>query len=1165
MKMRMILAILFCLCTLAFAESREMRIGDSQYFNNPTTGKMTKVTLVGVQNGVAILKKENVENPVESINYYYLAPTAPTVAPISLQPYPETVYDTKIKIRGIGEPGQGIVVWKADADKVFDTAVKMLSANVVYDGSSFSVELPLDMGDNTYFLSYEEGVVGNRAEVNVKRIDPPADLLTVGLDPIGSSNLRKTNMIVANAKHGSIIGYESVLGARTVKTTQHVEQDGNVMFSANNTLVESSERSFDISLFDYKDDLVANRFIVVPVSEATPECLMTYDSPNFTPTHSLTGSFKAPEGVRFVWSRVLDYRGFEYSRSYFDLEKMEEGNFSIHYDNLKNLKFKVYDKSFGLIQENDLLLPDEQIKSGDQFYLEIGVTNIAGNRSNTYLLNLFEAEFEKIVDISLMDAVPTEDIYNYPVLVKLDRQNFAFNKSLESGDDISFVDMGGQKLNVEKERFSRDEHKGEFWVQIPVVQANSTRIRLKVRWGNPLAEPYDGASVWKESFKGVYHFNEEARGPYVIPNKDYYQNVVYTTCNLVIGERSVLNGSFQSNGTEELSVEPLPIPGTQNVAVQSGSKISLAPGSYGDFTVGTNSTVSMTAGTYHFKSITMDYDSKIIANVDGGVIAIKASGDMQLRDRAKLEFSGKNDPSAVRFDVMGNSINIGYDVKWNAILTAPNASVRLWDRVIWNGALYANSLNIGMDVVVNASVSQGVYSYTPNVVKLFPPKSIKGFALYAKKNLFVDGQSRVIGSMGSEQGIVIAEGSSVEGDMLAWNNIELRSQSSLTGTTVVGGQVITGYNVTWSGNAVPLPKQNAMEIGDIYTQIGTRRAAVPQGGNAVIEPGVYESLVVGGNGTAVLQDGIYYFGSVSVGNGAKVEIDGNATSTEMIVSNQLTAEHNVRFNAANKNLIVKVAGTSRVQFGNDGVFNGVFILPNADFSMGDRSSMKGTLWAQNISFAHQVSFVNESLDYADDLDIAETPYSSDWIIDATSYKNNGSAKMGFAEDSYIANAEYWGVDGGALLKQDSYFKNGVGTISAWVYFDGAEGNCFASSNDAVPNWSLKRTLEGNLIFKAGSTSSYFPVPEQSWVFLTLVVQKTEISVYVNGEFVKKMATPVLGDVMTPWFGVVGNGLFKIDELRYSDVALSRDWIRMDYVTQKMDKTEEGVGEYALVF
>lgn len=96
MNMRIILTMLCCLCMFAFAETREMRIGDSQYFKSQESGKMVKVTLIGVENGVAILKKENVENIVESIDYFYFAPTNSTVAPISLQPYPKIVYDSNI-------------------------------------------------------------------------------------------------------------------------------------------------------------------------------------------------------------------------------------------------------------------------------------------------------------------------------------------------------------------------------------------------------------------------------------------------------------------------------------------------------------------------------------------------------------------------------------------------------------------------------------------------------------------------------------------------------------------------------------------------------------------------------------------------------------------------------------------------------------------------------------------------------------------------------------------------------------------------------------------------------------------------------------------------------------------------------------------------------------
>ena len=1056
------------------------------------------------------------------------------------------------------------MVWKAGPDKLFDNSTKV-TANVLYNGPNFSVELPLYMGDNTYFFAYEDDVVGNRAEINISRVNPPPDMLNLDLDPIGSNDIRKTNILIFDAKPGDIVGYESILGVRTVMSTQSVEKEGNIVFSASNTLIDGSERAFDVSLLNYKGEMAASKYFIIPTSESTPQCQMTYDSPNFTPTHFLKGTFKDHEGVRFVWIRILDYRGYEYGRSYFDLEKMKEGNFSIHYDNLKNLSFKVYDKGFGLLRESSLFLPDQQIKDGQEYFLEVGVTDVAGNRSNTFLFNLFETEYEKIIDVSLDGAAPTEDINDYPVLVQLNRENFIFTKTLENGDDIVFFDIDGQKLAAEKERFSREDRVAEFWVKVPIVRANSNRIRLKICWGNPLAEAYDGSLVWKKSFKGVYHFNEEFRGPYVIPNRGFYKNVVYTTGNLIVGERVVLNGPYQSNGNENLVVEPMPVPGLQDVVVHAGGKIVLAPGGYGNLIVESNSVLNLSAGTYHFKHVNVGYDSKMVADVDAGLVAIKVAGDMILSDRSSVLFAGKIDPSAVRFDVVGNEVQVGYDAKINGILTAPNANVNVFDRVVWNGALYVNNLKLGMDAEMNLSAPQELYAYVPNAAKLFPPKSIKEFAIYAKKGLFINTQSRVEGSLGCELGAVIAEGTRIEGNMVAWDDIELRSESSLSGSAVVGGRMITGYNVNWNGNAVPLSRINTMEIGDVYTQIGTRMVAVPNGGVSVIEPGAYESLIVGENGKALLQDGSYYFGSVSVENGASVELKENSDATELIVSNLLNIKNRAIINIAGKRLLVKFAGSSTVRIGTDCVVNGIFILPNSDFDLGDRSSMKGALWAQNVALGHQILFVNGMTEFIDDIDVVGTPYSSDWIVDATKFKNNGSARMAFAEPSYIANAEYFGLNGNAILKNGTYFNNGVGTVSAWVYFDGVEGVCLASSSDAVPEWSVKRNLDGSLVFNFGSLSSLFLVPEQSWTFLTLVFAKTKVSVYVNGEYVKDILISGVNDFISPWFGVVGNGLFKIDELRYSDIALTEDWIRMDYVTQKLNKQEEGTGEYALVF
>ena len=57
--MKKILLLTLLIVGILFAESRTMRIGDSQYFSSGKSSELdVKVTLVGVQNGTAILKKK---------------------------------------------------------------------------------------------------------------------------------------------------------------------------------------------------------------------------------------------------------------------------------------------------------------------------------------------------------------------------------------------------------------------------------------------------------------------------------------------------------------------------------------------------------------------------------------------------------------------------------------------------------------------------------------------------------------------------------------------------------------------------------------------------------------------------------------------------------------------------------------------------------------------------------------------------------------------------------------------------------------------------------------------------------------------------------------------------------------------------------------------------
>ena len=249
--MKNIYLFLLCLVVALSAESRIMGIGDSQYFKaKDNSDQNVKVTLIDVQNGVAVLKKENVQQQIPSVGYYYFAPKMSTVAPIELQPYPAIITSEYIDIQGICEPEQKVFLYETSGDKIFSKSIISKIQNFSYDNGNFSIRLPLKKGENSFFFSYASDVVGSRALATITREDPPRDLLTMDLDPIGSDDVRKTNIIIQNIKNGSLIGIEAILGNLVGQTEKKIDVAGSIMFEMDNTYTEETERNFHVMLMN---------------------------------------------------------------------------------------------------------------------------------------------------------------------------------------------------------------------------------------------------------------------------------------------------------------------------------------------------------------------------------------------------------------------------------------------------------------------------------------------------------------------------------------------------------------------------------------------------------------------------------------------------------------------------------------------------------------------------------------------------------------------------------------------------------------------------------------------------------------------------------------------------------------------------------------------------
>ena len=1171
------------------SESKSMRIGESQYFDvDGVPGEDVKITLTGVQNGVVTLKRENLKSGAAEIQYFYAAQGySDPVAPIVLQPYSGQVYTDTITLSGICASGQSLFLYSSGVGEPFKSASLVKNVTVNTDGSAFSVTLPLSMGENQFYIAYGENVIGSRAQVNITRVEPPASELSADLDPVGSDNLRTTRLRIEGQGPGALNAIETVAGLVTGSADMAATGDGILFFPVTNTYTGEIERSFHLSYTDNARALISQKTLVVPVDEEFPVVSAMGLPEKLVPgENSVSGIFSDNGGVRFAWARILDASGYEVSRSYVDLgpsAKRTKGNFDLEFSALSSLTLKVRDEDNGVIGSSILTLPESELLEGYSYSLEFGVTDAAGNRSNVLSTELSAFAYEKTFEISLLDGIPESDIYAYPLLLRLTGEDVNFSTLQSSGSDLRFVDEDGNPLPFEIERFSKKLETAEIWIRIPRIEAYSASVKITALWGSSEAEYPAGRYVYDDGFRGVYHFNERYLGPY-IPDNAYSGYIIYTTDGITTLERAKINGDVGSSGLVEFGqnsavtgtvsenvaemafdISPEPNPGTKDISLTDGSSITLLPGKYGALNLNSRSQLGLSAGTYHFKSIALATDAKIKADVSGGLVAVKVQGDMAVAERTSVEIDGSGDASMIRFDVAGDYVNFGTDVAWKGILTAPYAAVSVKERMVWTGALYAKSLTCGTDVTFNPALQKPYYAKQSATEETFPPGGLSGFSLFAVDGITIGNSSNVEGTAGTLTDFSIGNDATYTGDVMAEGNLTLMNQSALVGNIILGGNVVEGSNVNWSGGVTPLAENMAYSIPEENVTSGTEDVYLANDVTLALTPGAYGALTVRARANLILSDGEYYFSNVYVEEDGSVTL--NAFDKVSIYSTG-TFEFRSRagFTRTDESAKLKIYSGGNVTIGNDVTLTASVVAPNASAVLGDRTDFSGNIWAKSIVFGNQCKFTGSTASFTGgEQEKLETANVADYIYDATRFQNNGINSGAYAKSGWIAESEHFSAGNKIELKDTHYFGNGAGTWSCWMYLDGATGRILSSANASVPNWEWTRTAEGNLEVRIGIYTKTIPVPEEAWVYFSVVYSDRIVQLYLNGELVAAGVTGELQTDAEPWLGLSSAGTFKIDELRFSEVARDKDWVRLDYITQKKSYEPDDIVEYTWRF
>ncbi|NLE00759.1 MAG: DUF2341 domain-containing protein [Fibrobacter sp.] len=148
-------------------------------------------------------------------------------------------------------------------------------------------------------------------------------------------------------------------------------------------------------------------------------------------------------------------------------------------------------------QSTSVLRHNITVKSAD--------TIVAANPEWSYYKRIF-------LNTSETGVILTNNIYDFPVLIRLNNSNFDFKDAKPDGADILFTTTNNKVLFHEIERWDSSAAQAEIWVRVDTIYANNARQNIVMYWGNPLASLSSNPNMTFDTalgFQGVWHLSED--------------------------------------------------------------------------------------------------------------------------------------------------------------------------------------------------------------------------------------------------------------------------------------------------------------------------------------------------------------------------------------------------------------------------------------------------------------------------------------------------------------------------------------------------------------------------------------------------------------------------------------------------------------------------------
>jgi hypothetical protein len=160
------------------------------------------------------------------------------------------------------------------------------------------------------------------------------------------------------------------------------------------------------------------------------------------------------------------------------------------------------------------------------------------------------------LNTSATGAAVTGTVYDFPVCIRLTKENIDFDLAKADGADIRFAASDHSFLPFEIERWNRVAELAEVWVTVDSIRGDNDRQYIVMYWGNPDAENSSaGGSVFDTStgFQGVWHLAEEGNSTVYDATFNRFDGTQYfmsDSCSV----QGVIGGAMDFDGVDDFIV-----------------------------------------------------------------------------------------------------------------------------------------------------------------------------------------------------------------------------------------------------------------------------------------------------------------------------------------------------------------------------------------------------------------------------------------------------------------------------------------------------------------------------------------------------------------------------------------------------------------------------------